>query len=62
VFTPTELQFLYDSVVNFAIRPEFLTNPVVEELSESIAVKLEKALADAGYVFVETDAIVCDKH
>lgn len=58
MFTPTELQFLYDATVNFSIRPEFRDNVVVEMLSESIAVKIEEELMKAGFRYVETEATV----
>jgi len=56
MFEARELQFIYDAVLNFSIRPEFRESREVDALSDEILVKVEAALQSAGYVYAHVEA------
>lgn len=62
MFKPDELQFIYDAVLNFSIRPEFANSMEVDTVSDDILVKVEKALAEMGYVYAHVEAYAVDQH
>ena len=50
-FEAHELMYIFDAICYYAIRPEFIDMPVVEQVTDSIAAKAEKKLAAMGYTF-----------
>jgi hypothetical protein len=51
---PTELMFMYDAIIQYAIRPEFADKDSVQAFFDDIAGKIEEELGKRGYTYEGT--------
>jgi len=62
MFTPEELQVIFDAVVNYSIRPEVLRIPELDPICDSIIAGAEKQLNMLGYTAVDPTIYSVKQH